>query len=90
MKAATKLSLLEGVLNDAGADAIIACIDSYESIPSLDGVSAERIAARLRSDKKTLHGRTHFVLAERIGGTRITADVSDANVLAAIRAALAV
>jgi len=89
MKAATMLSRLEGVLSDSDGDAIIACIDSYASIPPLDGISAERIAARLRSDKKTVHGRTHFVLAERIGATRVTAGVSDANVLAAIGAALA-
>lgn len=89
MKAATELSRLEGVLADADAETIGACIDSYHGIPSLDGIDPARIAARLRSDKKTVRGRVHFVLAERVGSTRITAEVSDANVLASIRTALA-
>jgi 3-dehydroquinate synthase len=89
MKAAAELSRLEGVLGDADAEAMAACIDSYRGIPPLDGIDPARIAARLRSDKKTVRGRVHFVLAERIGGTRITADVSEENVLAAIATALA-
>lgn len=89
MKAAVELSRLEGVLSNADAQAILACIDSYESIPPLDGIDPSRIAARLRSDKKTVGGRTHFVLAESIGATRVTADVNEANVLAAIQTALA-
>ena len=89
MKAAAELSRLQGLLGEADAKAIAACIDSYDSIPPLDGIDPARIAARLRSDKKTVRGRVHFVLPERIGATRITADVSEANVLAAIRTALA-
>ena len=89
MKAAAELSRLERLLSATDAQAIRGCIDSYESIPPLDGIDPGRIAARLRSDKKTVGGRTHFVLAERIGATRVTADVSAANVLAAIRTALA-
>jgi 3-dehydroquinate synthase len=89
MKAATELSRLEGVLGDADAKEIDACIESYHAIPPLDGIDPARIAARLRSDKKTVRGRVHFVLAERIGATRITADVNDANVLAAITTSLA-
>jgi 3-dehydroquinate synthase len=88
MKAATELSRLEGVLAEADAMAIAACIDSYHGIPPLDGIDPARIAARLHSDKKTVGGRVHFVLAERIGSTRIAAGVSDANVLAAIRTTL--
>jgi len=53
-------------------------------LPSLDGVPAERLAARLRHDKKTTRGKTSFVLPERIGRVRITADVDPARVRAAI------
>ena len=88
MLAATELSRLEGVLADADAQEIAACIHSYHGIPPLDDIDPARIAARLRSDKKTVKGRVHFVLAERIGATRITADVSDENVLSAIRTTL--
>jgi 3-dehydroquinate synthase len=88
MKAAVELSRLEGILSDADAKTIVACIDAYGGIPSLDGIDASRIYTRLRSDKKTVNGRVHFVLAERIGATHITADVNDANVLTAIRMAL--
>ncbi|HTP86812.1 MAG TPA: 3-dehydroquinate synthase [Bryobacteraceae bacterium] len=88
MQAATELSRLEGVLAEPDAVAIQECIDSFHGVPPLDGIDPACIAARLRSDKKTVGGRIHFVLAERIGATRVTADVRDENVLAAIRTTL--
>ena len=88
MKAATELSRLEGVLSDADALSINECIDSYHGIPTLGDIDPARIAARLRSDKKTVGGRIHFVLAERIGATRVTADVDEVNVRTAIRTTL--
>jgi 3-dehydroquinate synthase len=53
------------------------------------GIDPARLAARLKSDKKTVQGRIHFVLPERIGAVSITADVDERSVLAAIEEALA-
>ena len=42
----------------------------------------------MKSDKKTVRGRIHFVLPERIGAVRITADIEEPHVLRAIEEAL--
>ena len=52
------------------------------------GIDPARLAARLKSDKKTVQGKIHFVLPERIGAVRITADVDQQQVLKAIEKAL--
>jgi 3-dehydroquinate synthase len=88
LRAAARLAVLEGVLSHEDEAAIAECVASYGPLPSLDGVSAERLAARLRHDKKTTRGKTSFVLPERIGRVRITADVDPARVLAAIEETL--
>ena len=46
------------------------------------------LAARLKSDKKTRHGKVHFVLPERIGAVKVRADIEERSVLAAIEDAL--
>jgi 3-dehydroquinate synthase len=89
MKAAALLGEKEGMLKGEDRGEIIECIDSYGPFPALAGVDAGRIAARLKSDKKTVKGKVHFVLPERIGAVRITADVEEFHVLAAIEEALA-
>ncbi len=63
-------------------------IDSYGPIPSLDGIRAEALAARLRSDKKTLQGKVHFVLPDHIGSVRIVTGVPERAVIAATERAL--
>jgi 3-dehydroquinate synthase len=89
MKAAVHLSRSEGLLNEADAGEMLACVDSYGPIPSLDGISARNLFARLASDKKTVHGNIHFVLTEGIGRPRIVSGVAPERVTAAIEAALA-
>ncbi len=88
MKAAVDLARREHILGDADGDAILACVDSYQSIPPTGGIDPAAIVARLKKDKKTVHGRVNFVLPERIGHTRIVANVRADNVLAAVRTAL--
>ena len=63
-------------------------IAKYGPIPSLDGIEAERLAARLRSDKKTVQGQVHFVLPVKIGEVAIVSGVDDGLVLESIQAAL--
>jgi 3-dehydroquinate synthase len=89
MKAAALLGEKEGMLAAADRGEIVECVDSYGPFPDLDGVKAERIFDRLKSDKKTVKGKVHFVIPERIGAVRITADVEERNVRGAIEEALA-
>ena len=88
MRAATRLALDADLLAAAEAKRIDACIESYGPIPSLAGIDAEAIAARLTLDKKTRQGRVHFVLPEAVGRVRVTADIAPALALEAIRFAL--
>jgi 3-dehydroquinate synthase len=68
---------------------ILEAIRLYGPIPSLAGIAAERLLARLVSDKKTIQGKVHFVLPERIGEVQVVSGIGDDLVLAAIQAALA-
>jgi 3-dehydroquinate synthase len=63
-------------------------IKLYGPIPALDGVSAEALAARLFHDKKTIKGRVHWVLPEKVGQVAVVSGIDDNVVRAAIRQAL--
>ena len=67
---------------------ILECIDSYGPLPPLDGIDPARLAARLKSDKKTVQGNIHFVLAERIGLVTVKSGIDEQDVLAVIKEAL--
>jgi 3-dehydroquinate synthase len=88
MHAATELAERTGRLAHADAAAIHRVLSRYGPIPALDGIEAPRLAARLRSDKKTVQGKVHFVLPGRIGEVEIVADINDRLVLEAIQTAL--
>lgn len=88
MRAAVFLAQRAGLLPAAEGAAIRQAIESYGPIPSLEGLTAGALAARLRSDKKTVQGRVHFVLPERIGQVRVIAGIDEALVRAAIEDAL--
>ena len=89
MKAAVHLALMTVRLPDAEALRILRTIDAYGPLPSLEGITASNLVARLSSDKKTLRGKVHFVLPEKIGEVQIVSGVDETAVLAAARAALA-
>ncbi len=89
MKAATMLGGMEHTLPAADQREILQCVDSYGPFPPLTGIDPSRLAARLKSDKKTVKGKIHFVLPERIGAVKVTSDVPETSVLAAIKEALA-
>ncbi len=88
MNAATHLARIRGLLPEAEAARILDCVGSYGPIPSLAGIKAENLVFRLGSDKKTIQGKVHFVLPERIGVVRVVAGVPEPDILAATRAAL--
>ncbi len=64
-------------------------IAKYGPIPSLAGICAEALAARLGADKKTIQGKIHFVLPSRIGEVRILSGIDNRVVVESIEAALA-
>jgi len=89
MKAASLLGEKERMLPREDRQEIVQCVNSYGPFPTVSGLDPRRLAARLLHDKKTVQGRIHFVLPERIGAVRITADVDEKLVLASIEEALA-
>src|SRR5580658_5484845 len=89
MKAATLLGAMERLLSAEDSQEILRCVNSYGPLPPLADIDPARIAARLKSDKKTVQGKIHFVLPERIGAVKITSDVEERFVTAAIEEALA-
>ena len=58
-------------------------------IPDLSNIEAIHLVQRTGADKKTIQGRVHFVLVERIGATTIESGLNEKIVLAAVDAALA-
>lgn len=89
MKAAVYLGEITGHLAAEDAVDILEAIRLYGPIPPLDGISPERLCARLASDKKTVQGRVHFVLPVRIGEVRVVSGIEPSAVMFAIRRALA-
>ncbi len=89
MRAAVYLAEIMGVLAADDGKEILNTISLYGPLPSLEGVQADRLVARLVSDKKTLKGKVHFVLPEKVGQVRIVAGADGATLLAAAGAALA-
>ncbi|HLK18777.1 MAG TPA: 3-dehydroquinate synthase [Bryobacteraceae bacterium] len=88
MKAAALLGEREKMLSASDTQEMIACINSYGPFPSTAGLDPSRLSARLKSDKKTVKGKIHFVLPERIGSVIIRSDIDDRSVLTAIEEAL--
>jgi len=89
MRAATHLAHLTGALSAEDGVEICDLLDRYGPIPSLKGISAERLVGRLKSDKKTRQGMVHFVLPEKIGQVRIVSGLSEKTVRIATESALA-
>lgn len=88
MRAATLLAERLGHLAAPEAARINGVIAKYGPIPKLDGISAAKLAARLRSDKKTVGGKIHFVLPVKIGEVRMVTGVDEGLVQECIEASL--
>jgi 3-dehydroquinate synthase len=67
MLAATRLACLFGTLSSEDGEAISALIRSYGPLPGAGDISPVRLIERLGGDKKTIHGKVHFVLPSAIG-----------------------
>jgi 3-dehydroquinate synthase len=88
MRAAVHLAVRTGHVAAADAEAMLRLIEAYGPVPSLEGITADALAARLLTDKKTIKGQVHFVLPERIGQVTVVTGIADDVVRAAIREAL--
>ncbi len=89
MHAATHLARKTGHVSDGDAHSIHEVVSKYGPIPSLDGIEGERLAARLKSDKKTVQGKVHFILPVKIGDVAIVSGIDEKLVRQAIDLALA-
>ncbi len=88
MRAAAAIAERTGELSTPDRKSIQHVIDIYGPIPSLEGIAASRLAARLSADKKTVQGKVHFVLPVRIGEVKIVSGIDDRLVLESIQAVL--
>lgn len=88
MRAATHLARLLGHLPAAEAAEIVNAITLYGPIPSLEGITAASLTARLGRDKKTVKGAVHFVLPVTIGEVKVVSGIEESAVLEATEAAL--
>jgi 3-dehydroquinate synthase len=88
MRAAVRLGESTGHTPAAAAARMFELIGRYGPIPSLEGITAERLLARLVHDKKTVRGKVHFVLPVRIGAAEVFAGIDEPLVLDSIRFAL--
>jgi 3-dehydroquinate synthase len=87
MKAATHLASIEGMLADS--EEIIHAIESYGPIPTLNGLSVDALQKRLTADKKTVHGKVHFVLPVAVGKVEVVSGIDPRNVTIAMERAMA-
>ncbi|MCZ2154857.1 MAG: 3-dehydroquinate synthase [Bryobacterales bacterium] len=88
MIAAAVLAENIGLLPSPASSRIVDTVNSYGPIPSLHGITPESLQARLFQDKKTVQGKVHFVLPERIGSVVVQSGLDPQAVLSAIGAAL--
>ncbi len=88
MIAAAYLAESLDMLPTEDREALVNTVLSYGPIPSLDGISAENLAARIGGDKKTIGGHVHFVLPTEIGKVEVVRDPNTNLIVDAARKAL--
>jgi 3-dehydroquinate synthase len=88
MIAAAELAKLRGMLSSADAGRIIQTVHEYDPLPDPSDLDPDRLIQRLGSDKKTIAGKTHFVLPTAIGKVSIESGIEPALVRQAIVRAL--
>lgn len=88
MKAANDLAERTGHVSSEDRASIDRVIEKYGPIPSVDGIQASNLAARLAADKKTVQGSVHFVLPVKIGQVKIVSGIDHRVVLESIEAVL--
>jgi 3-dehydroquinate synthase len=88
MRAVGHLAQLLGTCSEADNRRMNEAISALGPLPSLRGITADSLVARLGSDKKTIQGRVHFVLAERIGSVLVRSGIEESVIREATECAL--
>jgi 3-dehydroquinate synthase len=83
--AACAIAAARGALSAADRGIIAAAIAQLGPLPPLNDLSAAAQLEFLHRDKKVHDGRLHFVLPTAIGASKIVTDVSEAELLRALR-----
>ncbi len=83
MIAATMIAAGLQMTDSATAQRIISSVLAFAPLPKIE-VNSRRTAQRIKGDKKTVHGVTHFILPREIGKVEVVTDVPDRAVLHAI------
>ena len=71
----SRLATLLGLLEPAEGDRIARLVREIGPLPAIRGLRVRRILELLPQDKKTVKGRIHWVIPERIGKVRISDQV---------------
>jgi 3-dehydroquinate synthase len=85
MLAACTIASARGALSAADRGTIAGAIAQLGPLPPLNDLSAEAQLEFMHRDKKVREGRLHFVLPTGIGTARIVTDVSEDELLRALR-----
>jgi 3-dehydroquinate synthase len=88
MIAAGRLAEALGLLPSGEREEIERAVLAYGPFPAPAGVAAGNLVERIRGDKKTIGGRTHFVLADGIGRVQVVTDPAPDLILQAAAQAL--
>jgi 3-dehydroquinate synthase len=89
MRAATHLAGAIGMISSRDAQSVTDVLSAYGPIPSLRGIDAEPLQARMLKDKKTIQSKIHLVLPVRIGEVIMRDDVAERDIRNAIGLAVA-
>jgi 3-dehydroquinate synthase len=85
MLAACAIATARGVLTASDRGTIARAIAQLGPLPPVNDLSAAGQLEFMRHDKKVHEGRLHFMLPTGIGSARIVTDVSEAELLRALR-----
>lgn len=83
MIAATMIGAGLQMTDSTTAQRIISSILAYVPLPKIE-VNARKTANRIKGDKKTVHGVTHFILPREIGMVEVVSDVPQRAVVQVI------
>jgi len=84
MIAASMIGVSMEITEEATAQRVIDLVLSYGPLPKVD-VNPKRVFQRLLSDKKSVAGVPHFVLASAIGQTEVVNNVPQEYVIGAVK-----
>lgn len=88
MVAAALLAQKIGLLDQTSCTRVVETTLAYGPIPSLKGIAAEALMARLVNDKKTIQGNVHFVLPRAIGDVVVQKGIAEDDIAWATNEAL--